>query len=118
MKKDLSFLLGQISKQMSAKYFLLDRMISYEEVFSVTGLLPGLVKRADQLCSLCMGYGLGVSYKDTEQGLLGAEVVFDDVTPLSLRLIFIVDVLYELINSSPTMDFTPMDELLKESVFD
>lgn len=118
MKKDLIFLLSQIAKQMNAKFYLLDRMISYEEVFASAGLLPAIVRRADQLAALCMGYGLGVSFKDSEQGLLGAEAIFDEVTPLSLRLIFIVDVLYELINSSPTADFTPLDELLKESVFD
>lgn len=118
MKKDLNFVLCQVAKQMNAKFYLLERMISYEEVFASTGLLPAMVKRADQLASLCIGYGLGASYKDTEQGLLGAEVVFDEITPLSLRLIFIVDVIYELINSSPTTDFTPLDELLKESVFD
>ena len=118
MKKDLSFILCQVSKQMNAKFYLLERMISYEEVFSPTGLLPAMVRRADQLSSLCMGYGLGASYKDTEQGLLGAEVIFDEETPLSLRLIFIVDVIYELINASPSADFTPLDELLKESVFD
>jgi intracellular multiplication protein IcmS len=118
MKKNLTLLLSQVSKQMNAKFYLLDRMISYEETFSSTGLLPALVKRADQLASLCMGFGLGASYKDTEQGLLGAEVVFDEVTPTSLRLIFIMDVLHEMINSSPSSDFTPLDELLKESVFD
>jgi intracellular multiplication protein IcmS len=118
MKKDISQLLSQISTELNAKFYLLDRMIGYDEVFSSTGLLPGLVRRADQLCSLCLGYGLGISFKDTEQGILGAEVVFDEVTPLSVRLVFITDVICELINASPTADYTLLDELLKESVFD
>lgn len=118
MKKDISQLLSQISNELNAKFYLLDRMIGFDEVFSSTGLLPGLARRADQLCSLCLGYGLGISFKDTEQGILGAEVIFDDVTPLSIRLVFITDVICELINASPTSDYTPLDELLKESVFD
>jgi intracellular multiplication protein IcmS len=118
MNKDISKCLAEIAKDLNAKFYLLDRMIGFDEVFSTTGLLPALARRADQLCSLCMGYGLGISFKDVEQGVLGAEVVFDEVTPLSLRLIFITDVLCELINSSPTSDYTPLDELLKESVFD
>jgi intracellular multiplication protein IcmS len=118
MNKNISNLLSQISSELNAKFYLLDRMISYEEVFSSTGLLPGLARRADQLCSLCLGYGLGISFKDTEQGVLGAEVIFDEVTPMSIRLIFITDVICEFINSSPSTDFAPLDELLKESVFD
>lgn len=118
MNKDISQQLSRIAKELNAKFYLLDRMVGFDEVFSVTGLLPALAKRADQLCSLCLGYGLGISFKDTEQGILGAEVIFDDATPLSIRLVFITDAVCELINASPTSDFTPLDELLKESVFD
>ena len=118
MNKDISSCLAKIAKELNARFYLLDRMISYDEVFAVGGLLPALARRADQLCSLCLGYGLGISFKDAEQGVLGSEVIFDEVTPLSIRLIFITDVLCELINSSPTSDYTPLDELLKESVFD
>lgn len=118
MKKDISEYLSKIARQLGAKFYLLDRMISPEEVFMPTGLLPAFAKRADQLCALCLGYGLGISFRDAEQGILSAEVVFDEVTPLSIRLIFITDVICEFINSSPSSDFTPLDELLKESVFD
>lgn len=118
MKKDISQLLSEISGELNVKFYLLDRMITNDEVFSLTGLLPGLARRADQLCSLCLGYGLGISFKDTEQGILGAEVIFDEVTPMSIRLVFITDVICELMNASPTSDYTPLDELLKESVFD
>lgn len=118
MKKSLSDMLVAISKELNATFYLLDKMISAEEVFSTTGLLPAMARRADQLCSLCLGYGLGLSFKDADQGILGTEVIFDEVTPQSLRLVCITDVIHELINASPSNDFTPLDELLKESVFD
>ena len=118
MNKDISQCFVEIARELNAKFYLLDRMISFEDVFSVTGLVPGLARRADQLCSLCLGYGLGISFKDAEQGVLGAEVIFDEATPLSIRLVFITDTICEMINSSPSSDYTPLDELLKESVFD
>lgn len=55
MKKDISEHLSKIARQLGAKFYLLDRMISPEEVFMPTGLLPAFAKRADQLCSVCLG---------------------------------------------------------------
>ncbi len=56
-------------------------MISPEEVFSPTGLLPALARRADQLCSLCLGYGLGATFEESQGTILVFKVVFDDITP-------------------------------------
>ena len=112
MKKDLSFYLSDIAKSLNAKFYLNDRFISYDEVFSPTGLLPAIAKRAEQLCSLCLGYGLGVTFEATEDALVGSRVIFDEVTPNALRLIIITDVLNELIHGGPNRDYTPLDELL------
>jgi len=89
-----------------------DRPISYEEVFKDTGLLPAIARRADQLCSLCLGYGIGISFDESEKSLLGVKVIFDDVTPNVLRYMCITDVVYELIQSSPNRDSTALDELM------
>ena len=117
MKKDISEMLVAIAKEMNAKFYLLGKMISAEEVFASTGLLPAFAKRAEDRCLFCVGFGLGISMKDSEQGILNAEVVFDEATPMGLRLAFITDVLCEMIDSSPTNDYTPLDELLKEHIF-
>lgn len=101
-----------IAARMNAKFYLNDRFVSYEEVFSATGLLPALARRADQLCSLCLGYGLGVTFNDSEGALLGTQVVFDEVTPTTLRLLCITDVVNELIQGGPSKDYTPLDELM------
>ena len=97
---------------MNAKFYLNDRFMSHEEVFAMQGLLPAFARRADQLCSLCLGYGLGVSFNDAEAALLGSEVVFDEVTPNSLRLLCMTDVMNELIVGGPSKDYTPLDELM------
>ncbi len=112
MDTDLRKNMALIAAGMHAKFYLNDRFIGFEEVFSYTGLLPAIARRADQLCSLCLGYGLGLSFNDAENALLGTEVVFDEVTPNVLRLLCMMDVVNELIQGGPSRDYTPLDELL------
>lgn len=112
MERDLSKCMSTIAAAMNAKFYLNDRFVGYEEVFSDTGLLPAIAKRADQLCSLCLGYGLGATYDETEGALLGIRVVFDEVTPNVLRLLCMTDVVNELIQGGPSRDYTPLDELM------
>ena len=112
MARDLSTNMALIARNMNAKFYLNDRFVSYEEVFSLTGLLPALARRADQLCSLCLGYGLGVAFEDAEGALLGLRAVFDEVTPRALRLLYLTDVVSELIQGGASPDYTALDELM------
>ncbi len=112
MERDISKCMMAIAASLNAKFYLNDRFVGYEEVFSDTGLLPAIAKRADQLCSLCLGYGLGATFDETEGALLGIRVVFDEVTPNVLRLLCMTDVVNELIQGGPSRDYTPMDELM------
>ncbi len=112
MKPEISKSMAVIAASMNAKFYLNDRFVSFDEVFSYTGLLPAIARRADQLCSLCLGYGLGVSFDEAEKSLLGTRVIFDEVTPNVLRLLCMTDVLNELIQGGPSRDYTPMDELM------
>ena len=112
MNIDISSALMRIATQMNAKFYLNDRFVSFEEVFSKEGLLPAMAKRADQLCSLCLGYGIGARFEEKEGALLGTTVIFDEVTPNALRLLCITDVLNELVQGGPSKDYTPLDELM------
>lgn len=112
MSEEIARDLCKIVIQMGAKFTLNDNYISPEEVFSETGLLPALSRRADQLCSLCMGYGIGVSFEEAEKALLGVKVIFDEVTPNSLRYMCILDVISELVNASTFDGKTALDELM------
>lgn len=109
---DLSSKLVSIAKKMGYNYTLKGRPLAYSEIFSETGLLPGLAKRADQLASLCLGYGLGASYEDVEKSLLGVKVSFDEFTPDVLRLFCVTDVLFEMVKTSPDPSLIPLDELM------
>lgn len=112
MNVDISKSMAMIAAHLNAKFYLNDRFVSYEEIFSVTGLLPAIAKRADQLCSLCLGYGLGLSFDDSEEALLGSRVSFDEVTPNAIRLLCMTDVVNELIQHGPSKEYTPLDELM------
>ena len=109
---DICKSLSLIASKMNAKFYLNDRFVSFDEVFSETGLLPAIARRADQLCSLCLGYGLGLTFDEADDALLGTRVIFDEVTPNVIRLLCITDVLNELIQGGPSRDYTPMDELM------
>jgi intracellular multiplication protein IcmS len=109
---DISKSMAVVAAAMGAKFYLNDRFVGYEEVFSETGLLPAIAKRADQLCSLCLGYGLGISMEEKEGALLGNRVVFDEVTPNALRLLCMTDVISELMQGGISKDYTSLDELL------
>ena len=112
MDMDIHKSMALIAASMNAKFYLNDRFLSFDEVFADTGLLPAMARRADQLCSLCLGYGLGLSFDEAEKALLGTRVIFDEVTPNVLRLLCLTDVVNELIQGGPSRDYTPLDELL------
>lgn len=109
---DISESLTRIVTEMNAKFYLNNQFMGHSEVFSPTGLLPAIARRADQLCSLCLGYGLGLSFEETQEALLGTRIIFDDVTPSTLRLLCMTDVISELIQGGPSRDYTPLDELM------
>lgn len=108
----LSKKLSAITKSMKLHFTFKGKPISYADVFSEIGLLPGLAKRADQLSLLCLGYGIGITFEDIDKSLLGQKVKFDIYTPEVLRLLCITDVIHELAKSSPSKDAVPLDELL------
>lgn len=109
---EISRTMAAIAKALNANFTLNDRPISYDEVFADTGLLPAIARRADQLCSLCLGYGIGVSFNEVDKALLGVKVTFDEVTPNTLRFMCMTDVLCELIQSGKSNAQTPLDELM------
>jgi intracellular multiplication protein IcmS len=109
---ELTKQLCAVAKKLGANFTFNGRPMSYQEVFAETGLLPAIARRADQLCSLCLGYGIGLSFEEAEKSVLGVKVAFDDITPNILRLLCITDVISELIYSGPSKSETPLDELM------
>ena len=112
MSAEIAKCLSGLSRSLNANYTLNEKPIEYDDVFSETGLLPAIARRADQLCSLCLGYGIGISFEEADSSLLGVRVRFDDVTPYTLRYLCMLDVLCELIYTAPSRDITALDELM------
>lgn len=112
MSNNISQQMAKIARAMNTQFTLSGRPMTMDEVFSTSGLLPGMARRADQLCSLCLGYGIGVTFEEEEGSVLGVKVAFDDITPNVLRLLCITDVLNELIRGVPRGEPAPLDQLL------
>ena len=104
--------IAAISKVLGCNFTLKGEPISIERVFSKHGLLPAIMRRAEQLNSFCLGYGLGVTFEKADSAMLGVSVEFDEVTPNALRLLCAADVLIEIMQSAPSMDTTPVDMLM------
>lgn len=109
---DMSEIMGKIARQMGLRFSLNSRPMTIDEVFAPTGLLPAMARRADQLASLCLGYGLGLTFEEAEGSTLGVKVIFDDITPNTLRVLCITDVLNELTQATPRGEMAPLDQLM------
>lgn len=97
---------------MGCRYTIKGEPVAYEHVFSPSGLLPAIFRRADQLCSFCLGYSLGLTFERSESATLGVVVQFDSLTPTVLRLLCATDVLHEFMQQSAAQDLVPLDDLM------
>jgi intracellular multiplication protein IcmS len=104
--------LSAIAASQGWSYVVKGEPIPYEKVFSPSGLLPAIMRRADQLSSFCLGYGLGLTFDRSDNATLGVVVQMDSTTPSVLRLLCIVDVLHEFLNQAPSPQAIPLDELM------
>jgi intracellular multiplication protein IcmS len=104
--------IASIAEALECHFTLKGDPISIDQVFSKNGLLPAIMRRADQLCSFCLGYGLGLTFEKADSAMLGVSVDFDEATPTALRLLCAADVLIEIMQSAPSQDVTPLDELM------
>ncbi len=109
---DMSQQIAKIARVMGARFSLNGRPMTADEVFAPTGLMPAIARRADQLCSLCLGYGIGVTFEEAEGSVLGVKVIFDDITPNVLRMLCITDVVCELTQSTARGEMTALDQLM------
>lgn len=103
-----------IAKAMNCKFTLKSDDIAIEKAFSAIGLLPAIMRKADQLCSFCMGYGLGVTFDRADNSMLGVSVQFDNKIPISLRLLCFTDVLLEIVHASSSTQIVSLDSLVEE----
>jgi intracellular multiplication protein IcmS len=104
--------LASVATTMGCRYLIKGEPVAMEHVFSPTGLLPAIMRRADQLCSFCLGYGLGLTFERMDGATLGVVVQMDDKVPNILRLLCVTDVLHEFMQNAPAPDSISLDELM------
>jgi len=112
MSEKIGKQMSLIAKALGCHFTLRQAPITPEKIFSEECLLAAFAKRADQLCSFCIGYGLGVTFDEGQSTGMGAKVKFDEATPNSLRLLCMTDVLIEIIQQAPSREATPLDDLM------
>lgn len=103
-----------IARSINCKFTVNNEEIAIEKAFGALGLLPAIMRRADQLCSFCMGYGLGVTFDKADNSMLGVSVYFDNKVAISLRLLCITDVILEIVHASSSTQVVPLDSLIEE----
>jgi intracellular multiplication protein IcmS len=103
--------LACIAQELGAKFSLRGESLPVEKVFSVNGLLPPLARRADQLCTFCLGYGLGITFSAATNSMTGTTIDLDNKISSSLRLLCITDVLIEMLQTSDSRTIV-LDELM------
>lgn len=111
-KQDIPLQVAAIAAQLGVKFTLKGDVVEPTTVFTEKGLLPAIMRRADQLCSFCLGYGLGVDFSRADGTMLGVTVNFDDKAPVALRLLCAADVLVEIVQNSPNPQQVALDELM------
>ncbi len=111
--KKLGELFQSISKKQGWVFQLKGKVLTVEEIFSFNGMLPAMAKRADQLSLLCLGYGIGVEFEDSDASILGYQLKLKDNSNDLVRLACIFDVVNEMAKTSATGKIV-VDELLYE----
>ena len=111
-RKTIAEILMKIMEAEKVEFAMKDRNLSYQEVFSDKGLLPAMAKRADNLCSLALGYGIGAEFTKEKASTTGSAVSFDSSVPQALTILMIYDVIKDIMLANAKGKKTILDELL------
>jgi intracellular multiplication protein IcmS len=103
-----------VAKTLKCSFSLRKEPISLERAFAPDGLLPAIMRRADQIASFCLGYSLGISFERADASILGVTVEFNSKVTTGVRLLCALDVLMEFIGQYSHENVTALDELLTD----
>ena len=109
---NLTKILSDLAAEEDVNFSFNGKPLNYEQAFADVGLLPAMVKRADSNAMLCLGHGLGMVFSESDASMLGSRVQFDDVTPDVLRIMFVCDVIMDMIVMAPDRKNIALDELI------
>lgn len=111
MFEDLKKSCIRYAQQKDVNFTYKGKKLSHEEVFADFGVLPGIMKRASKFSTVCLGQAFQASYPEEKRSYLGYKVELkDSKIPLSLMMLFIVDILETVIGSRGGGAIVPLDE--------
>lgn len=114
MIKDLTDACVKYAKQRNVAFSYKGKKLSLEETFADFGVLPGIVKRASKISSVCTGGSFGESYPKKEKSHLGYVLEMNEPSmDLPLMMLFVVDVL-EAVIGAKTEGVVVLDEFSYE----
>lgn len=104
--------LALIAEDLKINFTLNGRLVPKEDVFTELGLFPAIMRRADQLSSFCLTYGLGINFEPNSDARLGVVCHFDDSVPDAFRILCATEIFYELIEAATDKENIPLDDLM------
>lgn len=110
--EDFSRQLVCIAQELGANFSLRGDSLAPEKVFSASGMLAPIMRRADQLCTFCLGYGLGLTFSSAAGSMTGTTIDLDNKVSSSLRLLCVTDVLIEMLQNSADSKTIVLDEMM------
>lgn len=103
------------AKAKDVSFVYKQKPLSYEEVFADFGILPGMLKRANKVSSVCLGSSLGGTFPKEERSYLGYKVELHSLAfSLPIVMLFIVDVLEAVIGGAGPGGKVVLDEFSYE----
>ena len=100
----------KVSEKKAVSFRLKSKEIDVTQLFSEEGLLPSIMKRADQLSLLLFGERTGAQFKESEKSMSGVQVDVSACKSMASYLT-VVDVVMELIKKGKD-GIVEVDELL------
>ena len=115
MLKQLSDSCIKYAQMKGVSFTFKNKPLSHEEVFAAFGILPGVLKRANKICSVCVGTSLGGTFPKTDRSYLGYSLELKELSlPLPFAMLFIVDVLEAVIAGKGPASTVALDEFSYE----
>lgn len=103
------------AKKKGVNFTYKHKPLSHEEVFAAFGILPGIIKRASKMSSVCLGSSLGGNFPKSERSYLGYTIELKE-SPVSIpvAMLFIIDVLEAVMTGAAAGDVVALDEFSYE----
>lgn len=101
-----------IAKEMGINFTLQRKKADLDIAFSEDGVLPALLKRADHLSQFCLKEGLDIEFPESSDNQAGKSIQYGNKISATIRIMFAVEILFQLVESSPDRSQVSLDDFL------